>query len=329
MTVLVTGGAGYVGSHVAKLLRNSDVPCVLLDNLARGHRELARGFELVVGDVGDSRLVGEILAKYDVTAVMHFAAYAYVGESVLRPLEYYHNNVASTINLLNAMIAARVDALIFSSTCATYGVPESTPITENHPQRPVNPYGASKLMVERILQDFEAAYGLRSISFRYFNAAGADPTGELGEWHEPETHLIPLVLQTALGVREKVEVFGTDYPTADGTCVRDYVHVTDLARAHILGLERLRGGGGSDSFNLGNGSGFSVRSVIDAAARVTGRRIPWVGVGRRAGDPPTLVGSAAKARAVLGWSPQYIELENIIESAWKWHSRTHVPVCDE
>jgi UDP-glucose 4-epimerase len=252
---------------------------------------------------------------------MHFAAYAYVGESVLYPLEYYRNNVACTLNLLNAMIEAGVTELIFSSTCATYGMPESMPITEEHPQRPVNPYGASKLMIERMLQDFDAAYGLRSISFRYFNAAGADPTGELGEWHEPETHLIPLVLQTALGIHKRVEVFGTDYPTADGTCVRDYVHVTDLARAHILGLERLRSGGSSDSFNLGNGSGFSVRSVIDAATRVTGRQIPWVGVHRRAGDPPALMGSSAKARAVLGWIPEYAEIETIIESAWKWHSK--------
>src|SRR5262245_4392522 len=267
MTVLVTGGAGYVGSHVLKELRALGVPCVVLDNLSRGRRELVLDAELVVGDVGDAKLVSEVLRKYSIDAVMHFAAFAYVGESVTQPAIYYRNNVAATLNLLECMRAADVRQLVFSSTCATYGMPETTPMTEEHPQRPVNPYGASKLMMERILADFGAAYGLRSIAFRYFNAAGGDPEGRIGEMHEPETRLIPLALQAASGVTGPLQVFGTDYPTPDGTCIRDYIHVTDLAQAHILGLKRLQAGHASDVFNLGNGNGFSVRAVIETAER--------------------------------------------------------------
>lgn len=318
MTILVTGGAGYVGSHALKELQGIGVPCVVLDNLDRGHRELACEAELIVGDIADGSLVRQILDGYGVTAVIHFAAYAYVGESVKHPDKYYQNNVASTINLLNCVVQAGVKMIVFSSTCATYGLPEAIPMTEEHPQRPVNPYGASKLMVERILRDFDWAYGLRSVVLRYFNAAGADPSGQIGEWHEPETHLIPLALQTAAGLRDKVEIFGTDYPTPDGTCIRDYIHVTDLAKAHILGLEYLKAGNRSDAFNLGNGNGFSVRTVIQTAERITGRKITSIAAPRRSGDPHSLVGSSDKARRVLGWTPRFDSLETIIETAWKW-----------
>jgi len=319
MNVLVTGGAGYVGSHTLLELRRAGYCCVVLDNLVRGHRDFARDAELVVGDVGDPELVGRILREHRISLVLHFAAYAYVGESVADPLRYYENNVARTIQLLGAMVQAGVKRIVFSSTCATYGLPQAIPITEEHPQQPVNPYGATKLMIERILKDFDQAYDLRSIVLRYFNAAGADPSGAIGEWHEPETHLIPLLLQAAAGQREAVEIFGTDYPTPDGTCVRDYVHVTDLAAAHVLGVERLAAGEPSDVFNLGNGSGFSVREVLAAAERVTGRRIPSIAAPRRPGDPPTLVGSSEKARRVLGWSPRFASLETIVETAWAWH----------
>jgi UDP-glucose 4-epimerase len=320
MTILVTGGAGYVGSHALRELRASGVACVALDDLTRGHRELVGDADLIVGDVADAALVRQVLADYRVDAVMHFAAYAYVGESVEHPARYYQNNVAATLALLGTMLEAGVKKLVFSSTCATYGVPESVPMTEEHPQRPVNPYGRSKLMVEGVLRDFAGAYGLRSVSLRYFNAAGADPSGEIGEWHEPETHLIPLALQAARGDREGIAIFGTDYPTRDGTCVRDYIHVTDLAQAHVLALHYLESGGASEAFNLGNGSGFSVREVLEAAERVTRRKIAATAAPRRPGDPPTLVGSSAKAQRVLGWTPRYASLETIIETAWKWHA---------
>jgi UDP-glucose 4-epimerase len=319
MTILVTGGAGYVGSHALKVLRESGIPCVVLDNLSRGHRELAGDVSLVVGDIADAALVTQVLRDYHVTAVMHFAAYAYVGESVQVPDAYYRNNVAGTLNLLECMLRQDVKTIVFSSTCSTYGLPETTPIEESHPQRPVNPYGAGKLMVERILRDFDHSFGLRSVVFRYFNAAGADPQCKIGEWHEPETHLIPIALQAALGLRPTVEVFGEDYPTPDGTCIRDYIHVTDIAQAHLLGLRHLQSGSASDVFNLGNGSGFSVREVITSAERVTGRRIPWKAGPRRAGDPHALVGSAEKARQRLGWTPEFTSLDVIVETAWKWH----------
>ena len=321
MTVLVTGGAGYVGSHAVKELRANGIPCVILDNLGRGHRELALDTELIVGEIADASLVSRIIAGHRVTAVMHFAAFAYVGESMLDPAMYYRNNVAATACMLETIIRCGVRMFVFSSTCSTYGLPETVPMTEEHPQRPVNPYGAGKLMVERMLQDFDAAYGFKSIVLRYFNAAGADPSGQIGEWHEPETHLIPLALQAAAGLRPGIEVYGIDYPTPDGTCIRDYIHVTDLAHAHVLGLRRLQAGQGSDVFNLGNGRGFSVREVIDAAERVTGRRISWSPAARRAGDPHSLVGSVAKARRVLGWEPRYAALTTIIETAWKWHCK--------
>ena len=325
-TILVTGGAGYIGSHAVLALKRAGYGVVVLDNLVYGHRELVEQVlqvELIVGDTNDRPLLDELFAKHNIAAVMHFSAYAYVGESVTDPIKYYRNNVVGTLTLLEAMLAARVKSFVFSSTCATYGVPKTVPIPEDHPQSPINPYGTTKLMVERILADFDVAYGLKSVCFRYFNAAGADPTGLLGEDHNPETHLIPLVLMAAMGKRESVSIFGTDYPTPDGTCIRDYIHVTDLADAHILGAEYLLQGGDSSFFNLGNGNGFSVKQVIDTAKTVTGRDIKVVESDRRPGDPPMLVGSSDKARKTLGWNPQHPALEEILNHAWQWHQRRH------
>jgi UDP-glucose 4-epimerase len=319
VTVLVTGGAGYIGSHVLKELRREGIPCVVLDDLSRGHRELILDAKLIVGDIRDPAVVRRTIADHHVNAVMHFAAYAAVGESEAEPLMYYANNVAGTINLLKAMVESDVKLLVFSSTCATYGVPEGIPITEDHPQRPINPYGASKLMVERVLADADRAHGLRSVILRYFNAAGADESGTIGEWHDPETHLIPIALDVAAGRREAVEIYGTDYPTDDGTCIRDYIHVLDLAQAHVLGLRHLQAGGASEVFNLGNGSGFSVRQVLETAQQVTGRPVASRPAARRYGDPSALVGSCEKARRLLGWTPKFGSLETIIESAWNWH----------
>ncbi len=327
-TILVTGGAGYIGSHAVLMLKQAGYPVVILDNLVYGHRDLVETVlqvELVEGDTNDRPLLDRLFATHDIGAVMHFAAYAYVGESVSDPAKYYRNNVIGTITLLEAMLAANIKHFVFSSTCATYGIPKTVPIPEDHPQSPINPYGATKLMVEQILADFDTAYGLKSVCFRYFNAAGADPVGQLGEDHLPETHLIPLVLQTALGVRESVSVFGTDYPTPDGTCIRDYIHVMDLASAHVLGLEYLLQGGESNKFNLGNGSGFSVKQVIETARKITGREILAIEHDRRPGDPPALIGSGEKARTVLGWQPEYGDLEQIISHAWSWHQKRHQP----
>jgi UDP-glucose 4-epimerase len=325
-TILVTGGAGYIGSHAVLALKRAGYSVVILDNLVYGHRDLVEKVlqvELIVGDTNDRLLLDELFATHNIAAVMHFSAYAYVGESVTDPGKYYRNNVVGTLTLLEAMLAASVKSFVFSSTCATYGVPHTVPIPEDHPQNPINPYGASKLMVERILADFDVAYGLKSVRFRYFNAAGADPTGLLGEAHYPETHLIPLVLFTALGKQESVTIFGTDYPTPDGTCIRDYIHVTDLADAHILGVEYLLQGGDSTVFNLGNGSGFSVKQVIDTARTITGREIKVVESDRRAGDPASLVGSSDRARKILGWEPKYPDLQEIINHAWQWHQHRH------
>ncbi|KOP24736.1 UDP-galactose-4-epimerase [Hapalosiphon sp. MRB220] len=325
-TILVTGGAGYIGSHAVLALLQAGYEVIILDNLVYGHRDLVEKVlqvELVVGDTSDRPLLDKLFKSYNIAAVMHFSAYAYVGESVTNPAKYYHNNVLGTLTLLEAMLEASINKFVFSSTCATYGVPQTIPIPENHPQDPINPYGATKLMVERILSDFGHAYDFKSVIFRYFNAAGADPSGKLGEDHNPETHLIPLVLQTALGKRESISVFGTDYPTADGTCIRDYIHVTDLANAHVLGLEYLLQGGDSEVFNLGNGSGFSVKEVIEAAKSITGRDIKVVECDRRPGDPPALIGSSDKARKILNWQPQYSSLEPIITHAWQWHQHRH------
>ncbi len=324
-TILVTGGAGYIGSHAVKALQLVGYEVLILDNLVYGHQDIAQtlGAELIVGDTNDRNLLDKLFSDRKISAVMHFAAYAYVGESVDHPDKYYRNNVVGTLSLLEAMVVANIKTFVFSSTCASYGVPQQTPITEEHPQAPINPYGATKLMVERILQDFDVAYGLKSVIFRYFNAAGADPSGAIGEDHNPETHLIPLILQTALGKRSEITVYGSDYPTPDGTCIRDYIHVTDLAEAHVLGLQYLLEGNKSEIFNLGNGNGFSVKEVIDAAKKITGKPINVVMGDRRAGDPPALVGSSEKARKILNWQPKYADLNLILQHAWQWHQKRH------
>ncbi|EAW38283.1 UDP-glucose 4-epimerase GalE [Lyngbya sp. PCC 8106] len=325
-TVLVTGGAGYIGSHAVLALQRSGYEVVILDNLVYGHRDVVEQVlkvELIVGDTNDRQLLDNLFSMRKIDAVMHFAAYAYVGESVSAPDKYYRNNVVGTLTLLEAMKDASINKFVFSSTCATYGIPQQVPIPEDHPQNPINPYGMTKLMVEKILSDFDHAYDFKSVWFRYFNAAGADPDGSLGEDHQPETHLIPLTLMAALGKRESLSIFGTDYPTPDGTCVRDYIHVTDLATAHVLGLEYLIKGGKTDVFNLGNGNGFSVKEVIETARQVTGRDIIAVECDRRPGDPPALVGSGEKARQILGWNPQYSDLNTIISHAWQWHQKRH------
>ena len=319
--ILVTGGAGYVGSHACKALAAAGYTPVAYDNLGRGHRELVRWGPLEVGDLADRARLDEVFARHRPEAVMHFAAFAYVGESVQDPALYYRNNVGGTLELVEATRRAGIEALVFSSTCSTYGVPERMPIDEDTPQRPINPYGATKLAIERMLADYAAAYGLRSVSLRYFNAAGCDPDGETGERHDPETHVIPRVLMAAAGEIGHVEVFGTDYPTPDGTCLRDYVHVADLARGHVQALDYLKRGGATIAVNLGTGRAFSVREVIAAAEQVTGRRIPVREAPRRPGDPPVLVADPARARALLGFAPRYTELAPIVATAWRWHTR--------
>ncbi|HVK70620.1 MAG TPA: UDP-glucose 4-epimerase GalE [Polyangium sp.] len=323
-TVLVTGGAGYIGAHAALALAERGYRPLVLDNLSKGHREpieRALGTPVIQADTRDRVALDAIFARERIDAVMHFAAFIEVGESVVDPLRYYENNVHGTVTLLQAMQAAGVSKFVFSSTCATYGVPEVVPIPEDHPQNPLNPYGRSKLVVEKILAECETAWGLRSVCFRYFNAAGAHPSGLLGEDHEPETHLIPLVLSAALGKRPSIRIFGEDYDTPDGTCIRDYIHVSDLADAHVLGIAYLLGDGASTAVNLGNGRGFSVKEVIAAATRVTGCPIAVEKSERRPGDSPVLVGSSARAHKLLGWSPRYPELETILAHAWAWHQR--------
>ncbi len=317
--ILVVGGAGYIGSHMCKYLAKNGYHPIVLDNLVYGHREAVKWGHFIEGSMDDSELLRQVFSEHEISAVMHFAAFCYVGESVEKPLRYYQNNVAATIKLLEVMLEKNVSNFIFSSSCATYGEPFEIPMTESHPQHPINPYGRTKLMVEQVLDDFEAAYGLRSVCLRYFNAAGADPDGEIGEDHRPETHLFPLVLQTALGQRDVIQIFGDDYPTKDGTCIRDYIHVNDLAQAHLLALERLLNGLPGGKYNLGNGDGYSVREVIEAARNVTGKEIPSKVCDRRAGDPAVLVGSSEKAIAELGWKPQFSELHAIIKTAWRWH----------
>lgn len=318
---MVVGGAGYIGSHVNMLLNQRDYQTIIFDNLIYGHREFVKWGEFFLGDLGNKEQIRSCFAKYPIDAVMHFSAFAYVGESVADPAKYYFNNVANTLNLLDVMREFGVPYFIFSSTCATYGIPSEIPITEEHPQNPVNPYGRSKHMIENILKDYERAYGINHINLRYFNAAGCDPDGKIGEWHDPETHLIPLVLDAASGKIPFITVFGTDYDTPDGTCIRDYIHTADLAEAHLLSFEYLQKTKRSDSFNLGNGSGFSVNEVIEAAKEITGRDIKVkVGV-RREGDPPVLIGSAGKAKKILKWQPRYGNLHMIIETAWKWHQK--------
>lgn len=319
MRVLVTGGAGYIGSHVNKQLHRAGYETVVFDNLGCGHRSLVKWGRFVQGDLGDPVDLDAVFERDPIDVVVHLAASASVGESVTDPAKYYRNNVCCTINLLDAMRKHGCDKIIFSSTCATYGEPERMPITEDLPQNPINPYGRTKLMIEQIFKDYAAAYGLSYAVFRYFNAAGADPDCEIGEWHEPETHLIPLVLDAAAGVRPDIKVFGTDYPTRDGSCIRDYIHVSDLANAHLLALQYLNAGGGSDCFNLGNTEGTSVFEVIEAVKRRTGRDFLVEHTARRPGDPPILVGSAQKAREVLGWKPQYPDIDTIVRHAWAWY----------
>lgn len=318
--ILILGGAGYIGSHTNKYLNQHGYQTIVLDNLVYGHREFVKWGTFIYGDLSDKEQLRAIFSSYSIDAVVHFAAFAYVGESVVDPEKYYVNNLKNTLNLLEVMREAKVAKLIFSSTCATYGIPMEIPITENHAQNPINPYGQSKLMVEKILADYGAAYGMRYVALRYFNAAGADSDVEIGELHDPETHLIPLVIDAALGKRKQVQIFGTDYDTPDGTCVRDYIHVTDLAQAHLLALEYLNRGEGSDAFNLGNGKGFSVREVINAVEGVAGKNVQIVECARRAGDPARLVGCADKATHTLGWTPQFSDIRAIVSSAWKWHS---------
>ncbi|HEV2549221.1 MAG TPA: UDP-glucose 4-epimerase GalE [Stellaceae bacterium] len=318
--VLVTGGAGYIGSHAAKALAQAGYEPVVFDSLVRGHRAAVRWGPFIEGDLADRALLCESLRRFEIGAVMHFAAFAYVGESMTRPEFYFANNVVNSLNLLEAMREASVRRIVFSSTCATYGIPESVPIREEMPQRPINPYGESKLIVERMLHWYGVAHGFAHTALRYFNAAGADPDGEIGEHHEPETHLVPLVLDAALGRRPRVEVYGTDYATPDGTAIRDYIHVSDLAEAHVLSLEHLERGGASGAFNLATGQGHSVREVIAAAERVTRRAVPRRDTERRAGDPPALVADASRARQVLGWNPRFSDLDTIVATAWRWHA---------
>ena len=313
--ILVTGGAGYIGSHACKALAQEGFTPIAFDNLVLGHRDAVRWGPLVEADIRDEDALAETIRKYAVEAVIHFAAFAYVGESVDAPAKYYRNNVGGTLSLLDACRSASVDKLVFSSSCATYGVPDVLPITESAPQRPINPYGRTKLVVEQVLEDYAHAYGSRHVALRYFNAAGADPDGEIGERHDPETHLIPLALLAAAGRREALEVFGDDYDTPDGTCVRDYIHVTDLARAHVLALRHLLDGGDSLALNLGSGSGSSIREVIGAVAHVTGRRVPHVIKPRRPGDPPVLYADPRLAKERLGFETEMSDLHTIVGTA--------------
>ena len=319
MNILVTGGAGYIGSHCCKALSQKGFHPITIDNLVYGHKNFVRWGEFFQGDAGDPAHLKECLRHYKIDAVMHFAAYAYVGESVEDPLKYYENNLRNTIQLLHAVLENNIKYIVFSSTCATYGDPEIIPIDEDHPLNPINPYGKTKRMVEEILADYHAAYGLKYMSLRYFNAAGADPDAEVGEDHDPETHLIPLVLDVAAGKRKVIKIFGTDYGTPDGTCIRDYIHVTDLAQAHILALQRLTGGAAGSVYNLGNSQGFSVLEVIERARKITGKNIAVENSDRRPGDPPVLIASNEKAVKELGWKPQYADLDDIIGTAWRWH----------
>jgi UDP-glucose 4-epimerase len=321
MNVLVIGGAGYIGSHMVKLLLDGGHSVVILDDFSTGHRDAVVGGTVIDGDLGERAVLDRVFSSHRFNGVIHFASFIQVGESVEKPDAYYRNNFANTLNLVEAMGGHGASNLIFSSSAAVFGEPEYIPIDERHPRNPINPYGMSKLMVERMLADIDHAYGLKSVSLRYFNAAGADPGGLLGERHDPETHLIPLVLQAASGRRQIVKVFGRDYDTADGTCIRDYVHVVDLCEAHLLALAYLERGGKTDAFNLGNGNGFSVQEVIDTAQRVTGRPIVAEDAPRRPGDPARLVAECSRARAVLGWTPRYASLERIVEDAWRWESK--------
>ncbi len=315
--ILVVGGAGYIGSHTVRMLAQKGYTPIVYDNLSKGHREAVEGFAFEEGDLGDKTRLSEVFQKHHIEAVMHFAAFIEVGESVKEPSKYYHNNVSKVLNLLDAMKENDVKYFVFSSTAATFGEPIKEKIDETHPQNPINPYGNTKLMVEKMLEDFDRAYGLKAVALRYFNASGADDSGLIGESHSPETHLIPLVLQTAAGKRGSIKVFGNDYPTPDGTCVRDYVHVNDLARAHILALEKMEKENKSLRYNLGSGSGFSVAELINVAKEITGVDFKVEYEARRAGDPAVLVAKPDKAEKELGWTREY-DLQKIIATAWNW-----------
>ena len=318
MAILVTGGAGYIGSVAVEDLRSKGEDVVVIDNLVYGHRDAINlSVKFYEGEIGDKDLIRKILSENNIEACMHFSAYAYVGESVEKPQKYYENNFVQTLKLLDVLIENDVKKFIFSSTCATYGEPQYIPIDEKHPQNPVNPYGMTKFMVEKLLKDYNTAYDLRFVALRYFNACGA--SGNCGEDHDPETHLIPLILFAAQEKRDSISIFGDDYPTPDGTAIRDYIHISDLSQAHLLALEHLRKGGDSEFINLGNGTGFSVKEVVEAARKITGKQIKAEIAPRRAGDPSRLVADAKKAREILGWKPQFPEIEKIIESAWTWH----------
>jgi UDP-glucose 4-epimerase len=307
--ILITGGAGYIGSHIVKRLLEKGIETVVLDNLQTGHRKAVIGGTFIQGDIGDERILRKIFAAHEIDSVIHLAADCLVGDSMKDPLKYFNNNVSKSLNLLGAMLKHNVNKIVFSSSAAVYGIPPRVPIDEDSPPRPINPYGESKLVLEKILESCKVAYGFQYISLRYFNAAGADPEGLIGEDHDPETHLIPTVLRTLLEKDRKVSIYGTDYETPDGTCIRDYIHIMDIAEAHILALEALNAGDGSDIFNLGNGRGFSVKQIIQAASQITG-------------DPPVLIASSEKIGRKLGWSPKYGKLEEIIDTAWRWH-QTH------
>ncbi len=319
--ILVVGGAGYIGAHMVRILQENGLKPIVLDSLEHGHAEAVGGAELIIGDIGNRALLNEVFTSRSFAGVMHFASYIQVGESVTAPAKYYDNNVSRTLCLLDAMVENKVDNFIFSSTAAIFGNPEYTPINEAHPKNPINPYGRSKLMVEQILADYEKAYGLKYGCLRYFNAAGAIPDGSIGESHEPETHLIPLVLQAASGRRSHISIYGDDYPTLDGTCIRDYIHICDLGTAHLLLLRAFMGGMNSASFNLGTGEGYSILQVIETACNVTNQEISTVYAPRRAGDPAVLIADGSAGKEKLGWRPELSDLETIIRHAWQWEQK--------
>ena len=316
---MVVGGAGYIGSHMVKDLLQANYNVITLDDFSTGHRDLLLGGKLIEGNLGDTTLLNRFFSDHRIDVVMHFAAYSIVSESVKSPVDYYRNNVARTIELLDAMVQHNVKRFIFSSSAAVYGEPIEVPIKEEHPLQPTNPYGATKVAIEKMLSDFDSAYGLKYVSLRYFNAAGADASGKIGERHVPETHLIPLIIKVAMGERNSIKIFGTDYPTRNGTCIRDYIHVSDLTQAHFLAVEKLMAGGESATYNLGNNRGYSVREVIDIAAKVTKKQITAIEDSRRSGDPAVLIANSDKIRKELSWQPRFEDLEIILETAWKWH----------
>ncbi|MFA6602789.1 MAG: UDP-glucose 4-epimerase GalE [Candidatus Shapirobacteria bacterium] len=317
--ILITGGAGYIGSHVNKKLNQEGFETVIFDNFSNGHRELAKWGTVIEGDLDNIEDIEKVFETYDIEAVAHLVAFIEVGESVKDPQKFYYNNLVNTLNLLSVMRKHNVNKIIFSSTAAVFGVPQYVPIDEKHPLDPLNAYGKTKMMIENVFKDYDLAYGLKSIVFRYFNAAGADPDGETGEWHVPESHLIPIVFEVATGIRSELKINGNDFPTEDGTCVRDYVHVTDLAAAHVLGLKKLLSGGESATYNLGYGKGFSNKQVVETIKKVTNKDFPVVIGDRRPGDSPVLVAASDKIKAELGWKPEFDNLERIIETAWKWY----------